>query len=94
MKFQIQEVLAGASYRSTWVNSGQTPTSIWSALYDKAEALVSSRAGVSSGNGFYYADHTLPSSRGAWYVDRWYAVLTANTYISPQFVKAVWPEVD
>ena len=56
-----------------------------STLINAEEALVSSMAAVSSGNGYYYAPHTLPSSK-QWLINRWFAVINANTYVRSQFV--------
>lgn len=93
MKLPVVELLAGTTLKAAWVNSGATASPICSALFDKDEALVSSIAATSSGNGFYYATHLLPNST-AWYVNKWYAVINANTYVDAQWVRAVRPEVD
>lgn len=76
----------GDTLTLTWVNCGAAPSRIVSNLIDTAETLVSSAAGVSSGNGYYYAPHTLPSS-AQWLVNRWYATINANTYVRSQFVE-------
>lgn len=85
--------VAGTTIKPTWVSSGTTASPIISRLLDNSETLVSSCAGVSSGNGFYYATHLLPNTR-AWYVNEWIAVVNANTYVGRQFYRAVLPEVD
>ena len=94
MKFPVLEAVAGSTLRLTWVCSGQAPSAIHSTLYDRNDALVSSMTAVDSGGGLFYADHFLPSSKGQWYVNRWYARLNVNTYVSVQFLRALWPEVD
>lgn len=76
---------AGDTLTLTWVNCGAAPSRIVSNLLDSAETMVSSVAGVSSGNGYYYAPHTLPSSK-QWLINRWYATINANTYVRSQFV--------
>jgi hypothetical protein len=76
---------AGDTLVATWVNSGAAPSLIVSTLLDAQESLVSSVAAVSSGNGFYYAPHTLPSSK-QWLINRWFATINANTYVRSQFV--------
>jgi|NOAtaT_6_FD_contig_31_3517248_length_409_multi_2_in_0_out_0_1 hypothetical protein len=82
-------VVHGQAYDTltlTWVNCGAAPSRIVSNLYDTSETLVSSVAGVSSGNGYYYAPHTLPGS-AQWLVNRWWATINANTYARSQFVE-------
>lgn len=76
---------AGDTMTLTWVNCGAVPSRIVSNLLDTNESLVSSAAGVSSGNGYYYAPHTLPSSK-QWLVNRWFATINASTYVRSQFV--------
>lgn len=75
----------GDTLTLTWVNCGAAPSRIVSNLLDTDLALVSSVAGVSSGNGYYYAPHTLPSSK-QWLVNRWFATINASTYVRSQFV--------
>lgn len=93
MKIPITERIAGTTIRTTMVSSGVVANPVTSLLVDKNEAVVSSAAGVSSGNGFYYALHTLPVSQ-AWYVNRWIAVINTNTYEDRQFIRALAPEVN
>ena len=76
---------AGDTLVFTWVNCGAAPSRIVSNLLDSTETVVSSVAGVSSGNGYYYAPHTLPSSK-QWLVNRWFATINASTYVRSQFV--------
>lgn len=89
----VVETVAGSTIKLTWVNSGVTPSSITSELLDRTDAVVQTATPVSSLNGLYYALHTLPNTR-AWYVNRWWAVINANTYQSRQFVRGLLPEVD
>ena len=90
---KVVDVVAGTTIRATWVSSGVTPTSIFSRILDNAEALVNSASGISSGNGFYYAPHTMPTSR-QWYVQEWQAVIEGFPYIDRMFVKTHGMEVD
>lgn len=90
---KITDAIAGTTIKPTWCSSGVTPTALYSRILDNAETQVSSCAGISSGNGFYYALHGLPNSN-AWYVNEWLAVINANTYISRQFIHGLRPEVD
>lgn len=89
----IVETVAGTTLKVTWVNSGVIPSSLVSELLDRSDAVVQTATPVSSLNGLFYALHTLPNTR-AWYVNRWWAVINANTYQSRQFVRAMLPEVD
>lgn len=83
----------GSTLRSTFINSGATASSIYSALRDKNDVLVSSVAATDSGNGHYYADLPLPTS-AQWMVNEWGAVINTNTYRRFQLVEVVKPEVD
>ena len=87
------EVVAGSTLRLTWINSGTSPSPIISVLENNSGTMISSRAGVASGNGHFYADHSVPSTPGQWYLAWWYATLSTNTYASPQLVHAFRPEV-
>lgn len=79
------EALAGDTLKLTWINSGAVAGTIFSTLLDRNHAMVSSAAGVSSGDGHYYALHTMPDSR-QWLVNRWTAIVNANTYRKSQFI--------
>lgn len=87
------EVIAGDTIRLTWVSSGASPSPIVSTLFSGSETLVSSVAGVSSGNGHFYAHHNLPNT-AAWYANKWFAFVSPDTYVKYQYVKAIKPEVD
>lgn len=93
MRIPITEHIAGTTVRVTWISSGAAPTGMASMLRDRADAVVNTATAVDSGNGFWYALHTLPNTNG-WYVNEWQAVIAANTYISRQFIRAIRPEVD
>ena len=92
MRIPVYEDIAGTTVRTTWVNSGVIPDSILSTLKDSTENVLENVAGVNSGNGFYFALHHLPLSAG-WYVNEWFAVIQANTYVKRQFIRGVHPEV-
>lgn len=94
MGINIIERVAGSTLKSTWVNSGVTANPISSAILDRNETLINSVAATSSGGGFYYALHALPTTPNVWYVNQWIAYIGANTYVDRQFVKATRPEVD
>lgn len=89
----VIEKLGGTTLKATWVSSGDLASPISSALFDRNETLVGSIAAVSSGNGFFYAVHLLPNTRG-WYVNQWIGVIGANTYIDRQLIRCTMPEVD
>jgi hypothetical protein len=84
-RLNIVSEFIGSTLRTTLVNSGVTASPISSALFSNNGVLVSSVSQSSSGNGFYYADIALPTSRG-WYVNEQIAVINANTYRRYQLV--------
>lgn len=94
MNIPVSERIAGTTIAPTWVNSGTTPDSIESRLYDRSETLVGTYAGVSSGNGHYFALHTLPSTPNVTYIHEWMAMISGYPYIDRQFVRAIMPEAD
>jgi hypothetical protein len=56
--------------------------------------VIDTQFAINSGDWGWLALHQLPSSPNAWYVNRWFAVIDANTYVNVQFIKAVWPTVE
>lgn len=90
---KVLDTIVGGTVKVTWVNSGVIPSALRSLLFDKNETLVGSMDGVSSGNGFFYALHTIPNSAG-FYANKWYATINANTYVTPQFLRALTYQVD
>lgn len=89
----VVEVLAGTTLKSTWANSGVTPSAIYSRMMDAADTMVSSFAAVSSGNGLYYGVHTMPSSP-QWMVNEWNATIDGYPYINRQLVRVRALETD
>lgn len=87
------EIIAGTTLRSTLVSSGATMSPACSNLLSGSGTLVDSSAAVSSGNGFYYAIHQLPNTP-CWYVNKWFAFISPNTYVAAQYVKAIVPGVN
>jgi hypothetical protein len=65
-------------FRATWVSSGATANPIVFNLFSGSETMVNCWAGVSSGNGFYYAD-VLVGSRGLW-KGSWFPYVSPNSY--------------
>jgi alpha-glucuronidase len=84
---RVIEVVAGSTIKLTFSNSGATIGSIASALINNVEAVVHSVSPVSSGNGNYYALHSIPNS-DAWYVNEWFSYINASTYVSRQLIHA------
>lgn len=78
------EFIVGTTKRLTWVNTGAVPGFISAALRDRNGSLITSMAGVSSGDGHFYAVMPHPNTP-AWYVQEWIAIINANTYVSKQY---------
>lgn len=93
MKPPIITEYIGSTLRATFVCSGATISGGYSALFDSSETLVSSSAAVDSGNGHLYADLALPNSAG-WLVNKWSAIINANTYTRFSLVDVRNVEVD
>ncbi len=89
----IERYLVADTRSFTWVSSGATASPISSSIISGSETIVNSMSAVDSGNGHYFANHTIPNTPG-FYVNRWIAVVTANTYKREQCFKAVLGEVD
>lgn len=87
----IVDVIAGTTLRPTWVNSGVTPSSLYSELLDPDDNPIGSSFNAltsgASGNGHYFAVHHVPTSY-PWYVNRWISFIDANTYQNRQLVRA------
>lgn len=98
MRINVIERTAGSTVKVTWCNTGSVPGQISSALRDRDETLVSSVTASDSGNGFFYAYHTLPTSWGPdithyWMVQEWRAILNSVPYYDRQFIRAAMPGV-
>jgi len=93
MRIPVVDVIAGTTLRATWINSGTTPSAITSALRTGSETIISSVSAISSGNGFYFALHGLPTS-GGWFINEWIAIIASNTYVDRQLVRTTRLEVD
>ncbi len=89
---KVYDCIAYSTKKITWVNSGVTPSQICACLFRPDNVLVSSMAGVSSGDGKYYAlmYHDPSSFSGSkWVMQKWFAVINGNTYITAQFGKMI-----
>lgn len=93
MRIEIAERIAGTTIMQTAVASGGTISPLSFQLLSGSETLVNSTGGVSSGNGFYYGLHLLPTSE-AWYIGQMIGVINTNTYVSRQAIRARALEVD
>lgn len=88
----IARVFVGDSFRQTWVNSGTTPSSIFSSVLDGAETIVSSGAMISSGNGHFYRFATINTP--GFYVSRTEADISTETFIRRTAFQVIAGEVD
>jgi len=93
LQINVIEKVAGTTFMQTLVNSGATVSPLSFQLLSGSETLVNSVAATSSGNGFYYGLHLLPSSE-AWYIGQAIGTLNTNTYTLRQLVRARALEVD
>lgn len=93
MREVIIREFVGSTLRATFVCSGATVSPLWSNLIDRAGAVVSSAAAVSSGNGHYYTQHSLPNS-AQWMVAKWSGVIDSSTYVRFALVNVRNMEVD
>lgn len=89
----IKKRLIGDTLQVTWVNSGFTPTSIHTAIYDGSETLVNSLTMTDSGNGHYFSLYTLPNSTG-FYVAETVAIISGKPYKNRTKFKATTGEAD
>jgi hypothetical protein len=93
VRINTLERIAGTTFMQTVVNTGGTISPLSFQLISGSETLVNSAAGVSSGNGHYYALHLLPNSE-AWYIGQMIGVINTNTYVARQMIRARALEVD
>ena len=89
----LQEFLIGDTLKSTWVNSGASPSDIRSSVFNGEETSVGSATMTSSGNGHYYAFHTIPNTPG-FYVAETLATIGGYPFKRRVSFKAVKEEVD
>lgn len=83
---RVNQVTLGSTFRATWASSGSSPSPIVYNVRTGSETLANSYAGVSSGNGFFYADVQV-NSPGLW-KGEWYATVSANTYRNTEWLLA------
>lgn len=86
MTTEVIKLTLGSTFRTIWVSSGTAASPIYFRVLSGSETMVSSYAGVSSGNGHFYADISI-NSPGLW-KGEWTAQVGINTYVSPQWFEA------
>lgn len=91
----MDEFLIGDTMTVTWINSGVTPSSIRYSVFDGAnpESSVDSATMQNSGNGHYYAWHTVPDTPGLYVVET-LAQVGGNPFKRRIPYRAVLGEVD
>ena len=89
----MKDIIIGNTIRVTWVSSGVTPTTIYTGVYDGDETLVHSESMVSSGNGHYYLDYTVPTSLG-YYATEVNASINSKVYKKRLKFQTVTGQVD
>lgn len=93
MQVKKTELIAGTTFRATFVSTGTTVTGNISTLLDRSGTLVGSVTATDSGGGYWFAVHNVQTP--GWYVNKWFAVIAGNTYIPmPQLIHAIELEVD
>ncbi len=88
-----KKFLIGDTLKVSWINSGNTPTPIFAAIYNGSDTLVNSISMTDSGNGHYYSYWTLPNSIG-YYVAETIATIGGQPFKRRAPFKAVKGEVD
>ncbi len=91
----VIDVIGGSTVRLTcrFIDPNADPQALISELRSGSETLVGSVAAVASGSGMFFALHTIPNTP-AWYVNRWVGALGVNTYVMPQYLRVIVPEID
>jgi hypothetical protein len=89
---EVRRVTLGSTFKVTWINSGAVASPITFNIMSGSESLVSSYSGVDSGNGHYYADVAVRTP--GLYQGRWFATISANTYINGEWYAAFPVDTD
>lgn len=66
---KLSRFLVGDTIRVTWINSNVIPSVLFASVYDGNEILVDSGTMTSSGNGYYFYDHTIVNTPGFYVVE-------------------------
>lgn len=88
----IKTVQVGDTFKQTFINSGSTVSPIVASIISGSETIVSSGAGVDSGNGHYYRQAIINTP--GYYVSQWDATISGNPYRRKFSFQAVLNEVD
>lgn len=91
MRVKVTNRLPGDTIETTWVCSGMFPAPITSALIGPNRTVINSMAAVSSGHGFYFSLHQLPTTPGQ-IINEWRAWINSYEYVNRQIIN-VQPEV-
>jgi hypothetical protein len=86
------EVQVSDTFKQTFINSGATASPIIASIISGSESVVSSGAGVDSGNGHYYRMTSVDTP--GFYVSQWDATISGNAYKRKLRFKAIMNEVD
>ena len=89
---KLPRILTNDTAIFTFISSGDTPSPITLAIFDKDETVISSVAMTSSGNGHYYANASV--STPGFYAAEWKATIGGNPYRRRELFQAVLMEVD
>ena len=88
----LTEVLVGDTFKQTFINSGSTASPIVASIISGSETIVSSGAGVDSGNGHYFFQAMVDTP--GYYISQWDATISGNAFKRKQRIKAILNEVD
>lgn len=90
----ITQALIGDTVKTTWVDSGVTPSTITAELFTGSEtSIVAAGAMVSSNNGHFFRLMTLPDTPG-FYVSETLAIIDGFPYKRRRKIHAILGEVD
>lgn len=88
----IKRFVVGTTIKQTYVNSGNTPTSINASVLTGSETVISSGTPVSSGDGHYYRMVTVNSP--GYYVSLWESTIAGKTYRKKDTFRVIVGDVD
>ena len=88
-----KHILVGDTLKVTWVNSGSTASEATAVIFNGDEVAVNSVTMISSGNGHYYANYTVPTS-AQWMVAETCVWVNSLSYRRRTKFRVVTQEVD
>lgn len=89
----MKRLQTGTTRQVFWINSDTVPTNMLFNLIDGAETVITSAPMVSSGNGHYYYDMTVPDSEG-YYTAQVTCTIGLKPYKNKTPFRAVLEEVN